>query len=556
MMKQGTAGATEGETMPNAGCEIPGKRAACGARLRKRVSPVLLLGFLAILPKGAIAYTPESPEVKKLVASGLAVLEKETDKRLGGKCLIGLAFFKSNKGKHPRVGEAVQACRAAMTAGKPISIYSNGLAIIFLCELGPKRYKKEIGWYLDLLKRRQKPHGGWGYDHGPEKKPTGDTSQTQYGALSYWEAHRNGFRIEASSLERVADWLIRTQDPSGAWGYQGVVSTTPERVKQSRTGNSMAAAGLGSILICADLFNAIAPEDGFESPDAGPQAELPDALRRAGETKEGPAPKMRTSTIDTTKLLDSIQWANDWMDENYKVKVPRYGAYYLYSLERAKSFQELFDGVTIEEPQWYNDGYEHLLASQSNGGWNTTSGRAPGTAFAILFLLRSTQKSIQSGMEGTLVGGRGIPANVARAKMRHGQIVVEQVQTKVDELLMMLDDPDQDALDELARNPSSLIVGKVDRESARRLTQLVRGGEPELRLLAVRALARSGELDYVPSLLYALTDPDPRIVLEARDGLRFLSRRFEGFGLPDRFNEQQRYEAITLWKDWYRSLRP
>jgi HEAT repeat protein len=101
-----------------------------------------------------------------------------------------------------------------------------------------------------------------------------------------------------------------------------------------------------------------------------------------------------------------------------------------------------------------------------------------------------------------------------------------------------------------------LVVDKVDEQSARRLQQLVRGGEPEVRLLAVRALGRSGNLDYAPSLLYALTDPDPRVVLAARDGLRFVSRDFDGFGPPDNYTEQQRFEALDSWKKWYLSLRP
>ena len=120
----------------------------------------------------------------------------------------------------------------------------------------------------------------------------------------------------------------------------------------------------------------------------------------------------------------------------------------------------------------------------------------------------------------------------------------------------MIDDEDEALLDELARDPSQLVVEVVDQQSARRLQQLVRGGEPEVRLLAVRALGRSGDLDYVPTLLYALTDPDRRVVLEARDGLRFISRNFEGFGPPDDFTEPQRFEALDAWKKWYQSLRP
>jgi HEAT repeat protein len=77
-----------------------------------------------------------------------------------------------------------------------------------------------------------------------------------------------------------------------------------------------------------------------------------------------------------------------------------------------------------------------------------------------------------------------------------------------------------------------------------------------VRLLAVSALARAGQLDQVPTLIYALTDPDKRIVQQARDGLRFTSRRFKGFDLADDFTTKEQYEVVEKWKDWYRALRP
>jgi len=513
----------------------------------------------------ARAITPDSPEVKELVAQGLASLEKETDERLGAQCLIGMAFLKAGQPNHPRVAEAVEACRKSMTSNEPIDVYSNGLAIIFLCELAPRRYDSEIRWYLNLLETRQKDHGGWGYDgNNPDKATlvTGDTSQTQYATLGYWEAFQHGFRLDQDSVEDAASWLLRTQDPDGAWGYQGRPSETSQRRDQSRTTCSMLAAGLGSVLICADLLDAKPPvvPDSLKMDDEL-VGEAPPALRRVEPETTGPVRKkmkMKAKRIQSVDLFDAIALANEWMEKNYKIETGRYTYYYLYATERYQSFQELLEGVYEEEPRWYNDGYEHMRAKQRpDGGWLGGCGGAADTSFAILFLLRSTQKSIHGTFgEGTLLGGRGLPANVARAKMRGGRIIVEDVKTHVDELLTMLDHPDDGLLDELARDPSNLIVENVDEKSARQLQQLVRGGEPEVRLLAVRALARTGNLDYVPSLIYALTDPDRQIVLEARDGLQFMSRRFVGFGPPDDFTDQQRYEAADAWKKWYLTLRP
>jgi hypothetical protein len=537
-----------------------------------RLAVVAGWGLLATCAP-ALAIKPDSPEVRKLIDASLAVLEEPIDVqqdtyagRLGGKCLVGLAFLKAGKPEHPRVAEAVQAIRASMSPDEKIDVYSNGIAIVFLCELAPQRYRREIGWYLDLLRNRQKEHGGWGYDGNSREgsmMETGDTSQTQYASLGYWSAYRHGFQIPPESLERLTHWLLRTQDPSGCWGYQGVVATGSQRVRQSQLTCSMLAAGMGSTLICADLLDAV--PTGLKKDSSWEEEmlweELPPALRaaRSEADKDRPPPiRISTDRVNASEIQQAIELAHGWMDKNYVIDAGTYANYYLYATERYQSFYELLSGDVEEEPKWYSDGYEFLITRQaSDGGWNKGCGRSVDTAFAVLFLLRSTQKSIQSTLgEGTLVGGRGIPANVARAKMRGNQIVVDQVQTKVEELLSMIDDEDQSRLDDLARDPASLVVERVDATSARRLQQLVRGGEPPVRLLAVRALGRTGNLDYVPTLIYALTDPDRDVVLEARDALEFVSRRFEGFGPPDSYTDKQRFDAAEAWKNWYRSLRP
>ena len=529
-----------------------------GARLYSLVVIVLAVGA-----GDARAVSPQSPEVRKLVADALAFLEKPfTDDyghHLGGKCLVGLVFLKAEQPNHPRVAEALEACQQALRSNPTeatVDVYSNGLAVIFLCELSPRRYSREIGQYLDLLRSRQKPHGGWGYINNMQ----GDTSQTQYATLCYWEAHRRGFQIDGDSLEGVTEWIMRTQDPDGCWGYQGNYSETDELIAQNQKGCSMLAAGMGSAYICADLLDGSAAVMAT-APTSDEESSLPAAFRRANQRDEEKvriAPKIRPKRIDERKLMESIERAHGWMDKNYEISIGPKAFYYLYALERYKSFEEASASDWQDEPQWYNDGYEFLVESRlKNSYWAGYCGQTCDTAFAVLFLIRSTQKSIRAGLgEGTLLAGRGIPTNVSKAKLRNGQLVVEQLNTKVEELLSLIDDGEAATLEELARDPGQLLVEKVDKHSARRLQQLVRGGEPGVRLLAVRTLGRSGDLDNVPALLYALTDPDRRIVLEARDGLRFISRQFTGFGPPDDFTDQQRFDAINAWKNWYLSLRP
>ena len=509
--------------------------------------------------------TPDSPEVRKLVDAGLGYLGTHTDNRLGGQCLIALAFVKSGHGDHQRVEEALNACRKEAATNQPLAQsdsydYSDCLATIFLCELSPKKYAKEIEFFLGRVKQRQKPFGAWGY----LSEGIGDTSQTQYGALTCWEAHRRGFAIEGNQLDILAEWLIQTQAPDGCWGYKGQIPPGDQLIPQDETNCSMLAAGLGSLYICADLFGmqprSAAPSSPSSATSSQPANDgLPAALRRVDESGHAGEPKkFRAQKVSTPKVLGTMNRAHQWMEKNYKIDIGPKCFYFLYGLERYKSFQEVFEGSGEKSPRWYNEGYKFLAEKQSDdGSWSGYCGPECDTAFSILFLLRSTQKSINAKLgEGMLLAGRGLPKNLAKAKMKNGELVVEQTHTKVSELLSMIDDGDDAILDDLARDPSQLVVEQVDENSARRLQQLVRGGEPEVRLLAVRALGRSGNLDYVPSLLYALTDPDRRIVIEARNELRFISRNFDGIGPPDDFTDQQRFDAIEAWKKWYLSIRP
>src|SRR5262245_27614913 len=148
-----------------------GQAGAIRSRLRgRRAGPaailtVPLLTALVTGPGQALAVSQDSPEVKKLVDSGLAYLSEANDARLGAKCLIALAFLKAERRDSPKIQEALYACREAINANTEdlnFDVYSNGLAPIFLCELAPQQYTREIEWFLNRMKKRQKDHGGWG----------------------------------------------------------------------------------------------------------------------------------------------------------------------------------------------------------------------------------------------------------------------------------------------------------------------------------------------------------------------------------------------------------
>ena len=115
------------------------------------------------------------------------------------------------------------------------------------------------------------------------------------------------------------------------------------------------------------------------------------------------------------------------------------------------------------------------------------------------------------------MGGRGLPRDLSKVRLQGGRLVVQQNPTELDQLLDMMEEGEDADLDALVGNPAALEVTEVTPEAARRLQQIVRSGSPETRLLAVRALRRRGDLDYAPTLIYALTDPDrPRGARGAR----------------------------------------
>lgn len=507
-------------------------------------------------PSFAAAVTPESPEVRQLIEKGLQSLEGHSEQRLGGVCLVALAFIKDGASPdNPHVQAAVAACQNTNAQqARTEDVYSNGLAIIFLSELDPGKYRELIARFAGAMANRQKVNGAWGYD----AFPTGDTSQTQYAALCYWELLQIGMAPPVTKVEACTNWLLRTQDPSGAWGYQGKDPESAELVDQKGISASMLAAGLGSTMIFGNVLGLTKPGGGEAVAEV---SATPSALKRADANVKKQMRALSGNGVDRQRLLGAISRGRAWYDKNFTEKSifsAKYPCYMLYSLERYKSFEELLTGEAIEEPNWYQLGYNYLKSKESpKGGWNSRSGKPCATAFAVLFLLRSTQKSIKANLgQGTLIGGRGLSADLARMKMRRGRLVTEEQPTEIDKFLGMLDGDASASLDALVNDPTALQVNDVGPEQAKRLQQLVKSGAPAGRILAVRALSKMQDLDYAPTLIFAMTDPDNRVVREARDGLRYVSRRFAGFGLPDNFTDSQRYNAIDKWKTWYRRVRP
>ena len=522
--------------------------------------PLILVGTgLAVLMLGplsrpALALTPQSPEVKAAVAKAVTYLRSCNEARPGGRALVGLTLTKCDvPAADPKIVEAVKSVQSELGRSKLSfgETYTPSVFAIFLIELDPRRYAREIQTLLDYLESVQKPHGGWGYPTGHKDGKTSDTSMTQYAMLAMWEADQAGFQVSTATIERAVLWLAKTQDPSGSFGYQGIISNDyPSLVPQTGTSVSLAAAGLGAVYMGAHLLGLSGT---VEDDNDG----LPPAMRKVASKQE----RRRRTSLDP-RIVRTIQGrGNPWLAKSFTFNVGDFKYYLFYSYERYWSFREWTEKGS--KTDWYTPVARHLLGSQrEDGSWSGHLGSPIETSFSVLFLIRSMKKSIQKVQDygaGTLVGGRGLPKVTDLVQVRQGKVVASVELSGLAKMLDAIDDLDDPSFAEAVGSLAELSAEEAKplvSQHAQKLRELAGGTAADDRLAAVKALAKAGTLNDVPTLIYVLSDPDPVIVREARDGLRRISRKFGGFGLSDEPDPGELLAAVKQWKQWFLAIRP
>jgi len=312
--------------------------------------------------------------------------------------------------------------------------------------------------------------------------------------------------------------------------------------------------------ICADML-------GLNEVDQSAEEEkLPATLHRVGEEQKSKRRRLVSRSIDHGLIRRALSDGNRWFGQNFVLESEGgYTHYYLYAFERYQSFRELSEKATDPYPKWYADISEHLQKTQEmDGSWQGGDTQPVATSFSVLVLLRSSQKTIGKVVggdlgKGVLLGGMGLPANTTNLSERDGKVIETPLAGTIDELLALIEKSNLPDLDRLATSVQTLkLDSDITKRSGQiaRLRALVTKGSFEARLVAVKALSRVRELDNVPILVFALTDPDQQIVREADKGLRFISRKFDGVGLPPEPKPQDVKAASSAWKGWYLSIRP
>jgi hypothetical protein len=522
--------------------------------------------LFAVLRSPLMAYSPESPEVVEMVERAMAGLTNLRDpygeQGRGVMPLVALPFVKADNREHPHVRAAIEVARqfASDADGNRrdghAPTYAQAVSLIFLAELDSIEYRPEIERLLKTLQASQHRNGGWTYPG----MPNGDTSQTQYAMLALLTAHEAGFDPPLECVERSVDWLLRTQDRQGGFGYHPIDPGSFNRQSQSGVTLGLSAAGSASLYIGSELLGL---RQGLTAPS--PERDLPPALRLIKDEAARPTVAKAVSRYSNRELLrERQQDANRYFDATYRINPEVWNYYYLYTLERYMSFREAVEGGPAE-PRWYNEGVEYLKQHQrQDGTWLGTggAGAAGDTAFAILFLTRATKRSPRPAAgEGLLAGGKQFLGDMRRARLNGaGKVVSAAPAAGMEELLDLLESGASQEIASLdaAEDGLSLDANDATRRAAQvaRLQRLVSAEDFAVRRLAVRMLGKSDDFDNIPYLVYALTDPDTRIGVEADLGLKQISRKLNGVGMPRDPNQQQLFAAAAAWTTWYEIVNP
>ncbi|WP_146392704.1 prenyltransferase/squalene oxidase repeat-containing protein [Allorhodopirellula solitaria] len=564
------------------------------SRLTLRIALPLLL-FVATLNFGALdlttaqAYSVDDAIVVNMVEGGMANMLANTKTKPfyaldltysgghGELCLAGYAVMKVHHDKNNAVvRRGVDAALAFLKmlnnaqqrnflGSENKTLYTVSAAVLVLAEVDRKKYRPQLKLYEKYLRQDRESFGGYAYP-GDRK---GDVSQTQYAILALWTLDRAGIAVDYKGIQATIGWLLRVQDPGGGWPYLGEDPGSKTRIKQGGVTPSMAVAGGSALMIAADILEVWG---GAMDEDKTGIVGLPEAVKLFQEDLVEDETSSDKPSYDPTAIRQSIEDCQRYLSNSKNSVDPgkvtsQWPYYQLYTLERYESFREVIMGDDYREMSgWYDIGVNYLKAQEQKGkGWPgrsyTTS--SVSSAFAMLFLIRGTKKAIEQEAEGALAGGQGLPGDTTKIRVDGTQIKGEPVAEAVTDLLDMLEGDDPNALEgkslpedmQLPQDP------KTRRAQIGRLERLVRGSSSyQARRVAARVLGQSDEIRVVPSLIFALDDRDTQVRTYARDGLRFISRKFEGFGMKIEPGEKQNYgelrKAQREWRNWYLTMDP
>ncbi len=461
--------------------------------------------------------------------------------------------------------------------------YFPALVLIFLAEYDAKKYEDECVKVLDVLIKRQMDVGAFAYRRSKQGQSvdgprTPDTSQSQFGALAYFVARQHRLPLDPKYPKRLLQFFVDYQGTNGTWAY-AAGTPNPGAVRGT---TSIHSASLSSVYLLADMLRLSkrvknmaksTGDNGLGLPKnvtvyIPPKDNEEALLQEAWGNGEDPVVK-----FERGKLSGCKNAGNAWYAGNFAFPHSQWNSYFLYALERYCYFKEQAEGgVGSSLKSWYDDGVDYLVDIQAEDGSlnDKRAGTMPlsaNTALYVLFLVRASEVISLPPVGSTLNGFDEIPDGPIK-QQKNGIIVSSEAEKSLQGLISALSD---DSLNDQQLRQISDAMKRAIREfktsgekSRGEITAFLKTMISEKnyyrRLVAIKFLAGEQDMDNVPALLYAMGDPNPNIAIQAHNGLRLTSRKFDTFVYQDKGNKDDNLLELQRlkkqWTEWYLEIRP
>lgn len=267
--------------------------------------------------------------------------------RNGATSLVTLALLRAGVGRDdPAIKKSLELLRkhdSRMT-------YETSLESRVWLHLGTEDDLVQARKLIEKISSSQVPSGPaigqWRYVVGGQRLADGDLSNSKFAVMALHEAQQRGIEIPKEVWERNLQAMLHTQRDDGGWGYIS---------RGSQPTGSMTCAGLNMLIRSSSQFDS----SEFEK-----------------------------------QIKESRETGLKWLVKHFSVAAnPNSKAWHLYYL---MSLREMADGLKIKQigkHDWYINGSEYLLTTQSaEGSWTakgTPTSPEISTAFALYFLGRN-----------------------------------------------------------------------------------------------------------------------------------------------------------------------
>ncbi len=272
----------------------------------------------------------------------------------GVTALVTLALLNCDQDiQDEAVAKSLNYMRTAPPSG---TTYVVSLQLMVFCQAEPQRDKLHIKRLAEWLVKTQNTEGGWGY---LENSVSSDPSNSQFALLALHEAERQGILIPETTWGKAEQYWSSRQDPSGGWNYDSTFGPKPTI--------SMTCAGIASLVVTRgkvrDLNNRI--NNGMVQCCAAPAEQ------------------------------DAVERGLIWLSRNIKVGAQSASSAYFYQMYCIERVGRLTGTRFIGTTDWYRMGCEHIVGLQDKlrGNWRGSlshgeSNPLIASSFALLFLAK------------------------------------------------------------------------------------------------------------------------------------------------------------------------